>query len=261
MCKSKVQFQKAYSLSELFSDYGDKAKCEQALFAWKWPNGFVCPECGSKKYCQLKCRKLFQCNHCHHQTSLISDTIFASTKLPLNLWFLAIHLILQSKTGCSAMSLMRQLGVSYNTAWKVKHKIMQVMKEHDNESPLSGIVQIDDVYWGGEQHGGKRGRGSSNKTPFVAAVQVSDKGYPQAMTMNVVKGFRLAEIKKWAQSHLSRGTTVVSDGLGCFKAVTQADCQHNPKVTGGGHQSVEIEAFIWVNTMILESAVNRAFEL
>jgi hypothetical protein len=112
---------------------------------------------------------------------LTSGTAFADTKLPLQTWFLAIHLVTQSKTGLSGLALKRQLGVSYNTAWKVKHKIMHLMKEHDDTKALEGFIQIDDVYWGGEQHGGKRGRGSDNKTPFVATVALNEEGNPISM--------------------------------------------------------------------------------
>jgi len=68
--------------------------------------------------------------------------------------------------------------------------------------------------------------------------------------MNVVKGFRLTEISRWAQVHLQAGSTVVSDGLACFTAVKQAGCAHVSIVTGGGAQSVTKEEFTWVNTMI-----------
>ena len=74
------------------------------------------------------------------------------------------------------MELKRQIGVNYDTAWKMKHKLLQAMKENDDQVPLDGIIQMDDVYWGGEQRGGKRGRGSSNKTPFVAAVSLNKDG-------------------------------------------------------------------------------------
>ena len=73
---------------------------------------------------------------------------------------------------------------------------MQVMKERDDSKPLSGVIQLDDVYWGGEHHGGKRGRGSSNKTPFVAAESVNEKGHPITMNMNVVNEFRSKEIAR-----------------------------------------------------------------
>ena len=71
-----------------------------------------------------------------------------------------MYLLTQSKNGLSAMALGRQLGVSYNTAWSLKHKLMQVMKERDESGRLGHIVQVDDAYLGGETRGGKRGRGA-----------------------------------------------------------------------------------------------------
>ncbi len=106
-------------------------------------------------------------------------------------------------------------------------------------NPLSGIIQIDDAYWGGEHRGGSRGRGSENKTPFVAAVSTNEDGHPIAMNLNVLKGFKSSEIKRWAQTHLTPGSTVYSDGLNCFPAVKEADCKHVPIVTGGGAASVD----------------------
>lgn len=249
--KNQVQFQKGYSLTEFFRDYGTDEQCRAALVSWRWPNGYVCPECGGQKHCTLPSKGgVYQCNRCHHQHSLFSGTIFESTKLPLTQWFLAMHLLTQAKTGVSALSLSRQIGVSYNTAWSIKHKLMQVMKERDDTLQLDGIVQLDDVYWGGERNGGKVGRGSPNKTPFVAAVSTHDEGHPQMMNMQVVKGFRSDEIRKWSCKHLKPEATVYSDGLACFKAVTDAGCRHIPIVTGSGPQSVKHEEFTWVNTMI-----------
>jgi len=250
MAINKIQFQEGYSLFELFKDYGTDEQCRQALFKWKFPDGFVCPECGSKTYCTLKNRNLYQCNHCHHQTSATCGTIFDSTKLPLNKWFMAIHLITQMKTAISALELRRQIKVSYKTAWKMKQKIMQVMKERVDSKPLSGIIQLDDVYWGGEHRGGSRGRGSENKKPFLAAVSTNEEGHPIAMNFNVVEGFRSEQIEQWATKHLKPGSIVYSDGLNCFPAVKNAGCKHIRYVTGGGPKSVDKVEFIWVNTMI-----------
>ena len=66
-----------------------------------------------------------------------------------------MYLMTQTKNGISALELSRQLSVSYNTAWKVKHKLMQVMKERDDTRPLGGWVQLDDAYWGGQRRGGQ----------------------------------------------------------------------------------------------------------
>jgi len=90
--------------------------------------------------------------------------------LKLTVWFLTIHLLTLAKTCWSALVLKRQIGVSYNITWSLKHKIMQAMKERDDRKPLTRIIQLDDVFWGGEHRGGKRARGAENKTPFVAEV-------------------------------------------------------------------------------------------
>lgn len=250
MGKNKIQFQKGYSLSELFKQYSTVEQCETTLFNLKWPDGFICPRCESKSYCKLKSRKIYQCNLCHHQTSLTSGTIFEATKLPLNIWFTAIYLLTQSKNGMSVLELHRQVGVSYNTAWEMKHKIMQVMKERDDELQLSGLIQVDDAYLGGEHHGGKRGRGSENKTPFVAAVSTDECGNPLYMNLNVIKQFSKHEIKRWSKKHLKPGSCVISDGLACFNGVKESNINHIKVVTGGGHQCVEIEEFKWINTII-----------
>ena len=246
MPRSPVQFQKGQSLAEFTDRYGSEEQCRAALFQARWPQGFECPECGRKRCrcrCRLRCRNVFQCTRCRHQVSLTAGTVFANTKLPLRRWFLAMYLLTQSKNGLSAMALGRQLGVSYNTAWSLKHKLMQVMKERDESGRLGHIVQVDDAYLGGETRGGKRGRGAQGKTPLVAAVQVTEEGRPVALRMSCVKGFRKQEIAAWAHRHLRRETVVYSDGLACFRGVEEAGCEHRPRVTGGGPGSCEARAW------------------
>ena len=250
MKRNTTQFQKGFSLPAFFQKYGTEKQCKKALFDWRWPRGFVCPECGHTHHCLLNTNKLYQCYRCHHQTSLTSGTIFADTKLPLTTWFLSMFLVTQTKNGISALELMRQLDVSYGSAWSIKHKLMQVMKEREDHKPLDGIIQMDDAYWGGERHGGKRGRGAPHKIPFVAAVATNDAHHPIAMRFTQLESFSKTEIARWAQKHLQPSCMVVSDGLDCFTAVTKTGCGHLSIVTGGGPASVKHEEFTWVNTMI-----------
>ena len=200
--RNKVQFQKGQSLPEFLELYGTVAQCEQAVLAAGRPQGFLCPSCGYHKSCRLRQRKLFQCIRCKQQVSLTAGTLFDNTTLPLTTWFLAIYLLSQSKNGISAMDLKRQLGVSYNTAWMLKHKPMQTMRERDDSQPLRGIVEIDDAY----PSGGKRGRGAARKTPFVAAAQVSADGRPERLRLSPVAGFRKRALQAWAEQHLQVGT-------------------------------------------------------
>jgi hypothetical protein len=179
-----------------------------------------------------------------------SGTIFEYTQLPLTTWFLGMYFLTQPKNGISALELKRQLGVGYNAAWRMKHKLLQVMKERDDSQPRSGIIQIDDAYWGGERRGGKRGRGAPGKTPFGAAVQTNGEGHPIAMRLTPLEGFRKKALTQWAQRHLAPRSRVVSDGLSGFSGVEDAGCQHVAIVTGGGPKRVTMAAFTWVNTLI-----------
>ena len=221
MARNRVQFQKGVSLNEFISQYGTEDQCFDALYAWRWPQGFRCPHCGHDKQCQLAHRKLQQCYRCHHQTSLTAGTIFESTKLPLTLWFQGIYLITQDKKGISAMKLHRDLGISYNAAWRMKHKLMQVMMERDHHKKLSGFIELDDAYLGGQRTGCKPGRGAAGKTPFVAAVETTDQRCPVRIKLSVVKGFRSNAIKSWSQQHLTEGSIVITDGFG----VLQCGCR------------------------------------
>ena len=153
--------------------FGTEEQCRTALVRLRWPDGFVCPCCGHREHCVLAGRGLYQCNRCKKQTSPTAGTIFHATKLPLTLWFAAIHLIVTAKNGISSVELGRRLGVKQPTAWAVKHKIMAVMARREGETRLAGRVEMDDAYLGGVRSGGKRGRGAAGKTPFVAAVSTS----------------------------------------------------------------------------------------
>jgi hypothetical protein len=104
-------------------------------------------------------RKIYQCHKCHHQTSLTAGNLFHGTKLALTQWFLAIFLLTQRKQSLSALQLSRDLGVNYDTVWRMKHKLMQVMLERGRQDTLGDRIEIDDAYLGGEMPG-RRGRGA-----------------------------------------------------------------------------------------------------
>jgi len=248
MAKNTVQLQKGMSIQEFMKQYGTEVQCIAALESQRWPNGFQCPFCSGNKHCLLSTKRLYQCTTCTRQTSVTAGTIFHSTKLSLTKWFLAIHFMTQSKNGISQLELARQLGVSSNTGASMYHKIAQVMMEREQSKPLSGDVEIDDAYWGGRKKG-KRGRGSENKTPFVAAVEKVD-GKPSRIKLNVVSRFSKVEIIKWAENNLETNTHVLSDGLNCFPAVKEFGCTHTAIIVGNSKDTIKTAAFNWVNTIL-----------
>lgn len=262
MSSHRIQFQHGMSIPEFLSNFGSEAQCAEAIKSARWPEGFRCPRCDAADHYVVGhgARKLFQCNACRHQTSLTAGSLMEHTKLPLTTWFLAIYLISQAKTGLSALALKRQLGVSYPTAWLLHHKINRAMAAHDGGQRLSGSVQLDDAYLGGERAGGKAGRGSENKVPFVAAVSLDERGQPIHLKLSLVSGFTLNAISRWAQASLAPQTIVFSDGLGCFAAVTDAGFIHMPRVVGA-LKPRDLPEFKWINTVLgnLKTSLAGAF--
>ena len=176
MARNRIQFQKGLSEAQFVHLYGDEAKCRALVTAWRWPDGFRCPRCKGSAHCLVSERRLFQCNSCHHQASPTAGTIFDSTKLPLTVWFRAMYLITQTKQGISSIELGRRLGTTQTTAWKIKTKLAEVMRISGEAERLEGRVEMDDAYLGGQKSGGKTGRGSPGKRPFVVAVQTDAEG-------------------------------------------------------------------------------------
>ena len=238
-------------MAEFMERYGSDDKCEVALIESRWPAGFACPSCGCDQSNSFRRegRLYFQYAMCRHQCSVISGTIFEATKLPLTCWFLAMHLLTQSKNNVAALELMRHLGVCYKTAWLMKHKLMEVMRVREDGRQLDGRVEIDDAYLGGERSGGKTGRGSENKVPFIAAVQTTPDGQPQFACLSQ-QPFTSEEVAVFAARSIAPSATVVSDGLWCFGAVQIVGAEHERVVTGGGKASAKLPEFCAVNTFL-----------
>jgi len=264
MPMNRVQFQPGLSMPAFLQQFGTELQCAAAVEQARWPSGFRCPQCGNSGHCVLNAgsglHKTFQCQACRHQTSLIAGTLFQSTHLPLTLWFLAIYLISEAKTGLSSLALKRTLGVSYPTAWRMHHKLMQAMAERETLYTLCGQVQVDDAYLGGERAGGKVGRGSENKVPFVAAVSLDDQGHPLYIKLTVVPGFTRKAISDWAKTQLSPGCSVLSDGLACFTGVTETGCHHQV-IVAAGRKPRELPDFLWINTILgnLKTSLSGAY--
>jgi len=248
--RSDIHFQPGVSLIEFQCQYGTEEQCREHLFSLKWPKGYRCPKCGHNLCYFIESRSLYQCRACRHQASLLANTIFSSTKLPLTTWFLAIYLVSQSKEGFASLKLRRFLGISQTAAMRIKHKLQMVMKKADDRRPLRGFVQIDDVYWGGKRPGGKRGRGAEGKTPFIAALQRNDKGHPIFIRFSRVGSFNSSEMLRWGQKHLKPSTLVISDGLACFKSLKNIGHFHISAITTGRYNSPDFTLFDWLNTVI-----------
>lgn len=250
MAMNRVQFQSGLSLPSFLERYGTEAQCEQVLEHVRWPHGFCCPRCSSAQVRRFRRKETpyWQCTACGHQASLRAGTLLEQSKLPLRTWLLAMYLLSQSKTNLSALELMRHLGVSYPTAWRLKHKLMAAMLRDEAARVLTDVIQLDDAYLGGERNGGKAGRGSENKRPFVAAVQVSEDGRPLYAVMDTVPAFTKSALAQWLAARVAVGADVYSDGLAAFRSAELA--QAHTVVRGEGRERCESPSLRWVNVVL-----------
>jgi transposase-like protein len=168
--------------------FQDAEKAREYLETLRWPNGVVCPHCGvvgnalaltgNKNYRP----GLYKCRDCGDQFTVTVGTVFERSKIALNVWLQAVHLMCASKKGISAKQLERMLGVTYKTAWFMSHRIREAMTS-DNSTLLggpgsSGIVEADETYWGvaADEEGvrypaGVRRRGAADKMKIVSLVE------------------------------------------------------------------------------------------
>jgi transposase-like protein len=114
--------------------YSDADKAREHLEAIHWPDGPICPHCGNcdqKRITKLQGKStrpgVFKCKECRKPFSVTVGTVFERSKIPLNKWVLATHLMAASKKGISAHQLHRMLGVTYKTAWFMAHRIREAM--------------------------------------------------------------------------------------------------------------------------------------
>lgn len=222
------------TLMEFMEKFGEEEQCRKHMYQIRWPEGFVCPKCGEKdEPYNIKSHNRFQCKHCSHQASVTAGTVMDKSRTPLTKWFLAIYLIGQDKRGCSALKLKRELGIAYDTAWTMSHKIRNAMKDRDANYLLSGMVEVDDAFFGSARVGSKRGRGTE-KTKVVFGVSFDPNGHPKYLRAKVVDAVDGEALTTFAKESIEPGSLLRSDGLPAYRKLGKVGFIHegqnyNPK--------------------------------
>lgn len=218
---------KAMSLIEFQQAFGTEEKCANYLVEQRWKEGFSCPKCAHTTYYYIKTRKLFECCSCHYQTSITAGTILHKTKLSLTTWFWAMYLVAHDKRGKSALSLSQILNINYRTAWHMLRKIRAAMKERDSMYLLSGVVEMDDAYFGAPRKG-KDGRGTS-KSKAVIALSKDAQNHPAFLRIEVIDKVSIDEIKRVARTCVQPGSQIISDGHSSYKPLANSGYFHSSK--------------------------------
>jgi len=141
------------TLCQVLREFGNDDSCRAYLEALRWPHKVTCPRCNSDKMSRVRERKVFDCDSCRYQFSVLAGTVFQDTKLPLATWFAATYLMCESRKGISANQVKRMIGGSYKTSWYLCHRIRAAMKDAEIPAKLDGVVEMDETYVGGHKHG------------------------------------------------------------------------------------------------------------
>ncbi|HEY3854062.1 MAG TPA: IS1595 family transposase [Verrucomicrobiae bacterium] len=212
------------TLLELERRFSDETLCRAYLYALRWPKGFVCPVCGAGGLAIR--RDLRRCIQCGRETSVMAGTIFQDTKLPLTLWFRAMWQVASQKNGVSALGLQRVLGLgNYKTAWSLLHKLRRAMVRPGRDR-LSGVVEVDEAYWGAEESG-VRGRQTAAKALIMVAAQADGGGIGRIRLKHIADIDR-STLHGFIGQTIEPGSTVVTDGLQAYRELE--GCIHDRQV-------------------------------
>jgi transposase-like protein len=209
--------------------YKDEESCRELLFKKRFPEGFKCPRCASQSYGVHAPRNLYQCKECRYQCSVTAGTIMHKTRISLRKWFLAMYLMSKDKRGCSAMQLSKELPVTYKSAWFLVQRLRTAMGKRDSKYVLSGIVEVDDTYFGGSGKGGKRGRGTS-KSKVLVGISKDEKGKPKFLKMRVVPNLRAKTIQSFAADSILEDSLIQTDAYRSYRKLSADKFKHEYKV-------------------------------
>lgn len=216
---SKVKIQK-YTIQDFEKQFPNDDVCLEWLKNHLFPNGILCVK--SQKitnHYKMANRKSYSCQNCGNHFHPTANTIYHKSSTSLRLWFYATYLMASTRCGISAKQLERELGVTYKTAWRMFKQIRSMLAE--NDTTLSGKVEADETYVGGKMKGGKRGRGSENKT-IVAGV-VEREG---SVITKVVPNVQAKTLVPFIQEKVLPESLIFTDELRSYNSLKYQGYEH-----------------------------------
>jgi transposase-like protein len=231
------------SLKAFRERFPDDNACAAYLEERRWPDGFVCPHCSARSGWKLRAKRwTWECRDCGKQTSVTSGTVMHGSKVPLNAWFLAAHLLATHSNGMSALQIQVKLGFgSYKTAWLLLHKLRRAMID-PVRTKLAGAVEVDETVIPfypkeeSEQHAqavplvGTQGRSLKGKIAVMGAVELLGKG-PGRIRLEVIPDYSPDSFKEFIVSNIQFRTELTTDGFASYANLL--GFTYKPKSPGG----------------------------
>lgn len=214
---------KPITIQQFMAMFPDDDACLAHLFKLRYGTEFACPRCGEiGNWRKLAKLPAYTCN-CGEHIHPMSGTFFYRSHTPLQKWFYAMYLFTTTRHGVPAKELQRQLGVSYETAWRMGHEIRKYIGQVDGDPPIGGRgshVEIDETMIGGKRPG-KRGRGAAGKTTVLGMLERGGN----VMT-RVVENVRRATLEPHILANVKKGTTVSTDELKSYATLARRGYKH-----------------------------------
>ena len=242
---------------EFLAQFSNETDCWHYLIEIRWPEGYICPNCQSGKY-WLTSKHKIHCSECGKEFSITSGTIFQESKKPLLLWFHIMWWVVAQKTGASAYNLKDFMGFgSYETAWTWLHKLRRSMVREGREK-LSGIVEVDETYIGGEEIGtGKQGRGASDKSLVVVATECIGKQISR-VRFKILPDATKERLLSFIEENVEEGSIVITDGWSGYAALSQNNKYEHVKkvISGSGKQAHELLPHVHMVDSLVKRWIN-----
>ena len=197
------------SAGEFQSWFSTDADCLDYLEWLRWPDGFSCPACGGSGWRLGDGR--FECAGCGGRTSVTAGTIFDRTRTPLTVWFTACWMFATQKDGVSAQSLQRALDIgSYQTAWAMLGRLRSVLVRPGRDL-LSGTVEVDETFIGGEEPGLRGGRARGRKSLVGIAVEIMEPKGMGRCRMAILEDASAATLRPFITGRVEPGARIITD--------------------------------------------------
>lgn len=206
------------SLMEAIQFFADKDNALGYLVASRWPDGVVCPHCGSASVGFLTSRRIWKCKdrECRKQFSIKVGTIFEDSPIGLDKWLTVIWLIANCKNGVSSYEIARDVKVTQKSAWFMLQRIRRAMQEGTGIL-LTGEVEADESFIGGKarnMHANKRreritGRGPKGKMIVMGILERKTR----TVRASVIESRKKKHIQAEVRQHVEPGSTLYTDEL------------------------------------------------
>lgn len=226
---------KEFTLFDLMARFPDEQSCVAYLASQKWSGGYKCSTCASIKSKQGKKKYNRRCLSCGYEESPTANTLFHKLKFPVQKAFYMCYQLSVNKKGISTLELSRQYGLTQKTCWFFKRKVQKAMQSSD-QSPLEGVLEIDEFSIGGHEQG-KPGRSDGKKKKVILGVQIV-LNKKSRLTIGrayarVIEDYSEESFKPFFKEKISKESTIFTDLWSSYKPFCSSFDIHQEKSNHG----------------------------